>query len=53
MVSHLRKMTLLSRISGDGATTQWSMSPLLPLSTGLMAVVQGACNRRAIADARQ
>jgi hypothetical protein len=34
MVSHLRKMTLLSRISGDGATTEWSVSPLIPLSTG-------------------
>src|SRR5262249_36847657 len=33
MVSHLRKMTLLSRILAEGATGLAALSPLLPLST--------------------
>jgi len=49
MVSHLRKMSLLSRDNADRARQHQRMSPLIPLFTGLMAVVQGARNR----DARQ
>jgi hypothetical protein len=53
MVSHLRKMSPLSRDNADGARRRRRMSPLIPLFTGVMAVVEGACNRHAIADARQ
>ena len=54
MVSHLRKMSPLSRDNADGARRRRRMSPLIPLFTGVMAVVEGACNRYAIAeDARQ
>ena len=53
MVSHLRKMPLLSRDSAKGASPRRRMSPLIPLFTGLMAVVEGACNRSAIADEQQ
>ena len=49
MVSHLRKMSPLSRDNADGTRRRRRMSPLIPLFTGLMAVVEGACNRRAIA----
>ena len=49
MVSHLRKMSPLSRDNADGARRRRRMSPLIPLFTGLMAVVEGACNRSAIA----
>jgi hypothetical protein len=49
MVSHLRKMSPLSRDNADGTRRRRQMSPLIPLFTGLMAVVQGTCNRSAIA----
>jgi len=53
MVSHLRKMTLLSCDNADSTRRRQGMSPLIPLFTGLMAVAQGACNRNAVARARQ
>ena len=53
MVSHLRKMTLLSRDNADGTRRRQRLSPLIPLFTGLMAVLQGAYSRNAIADAQQ
>jgi hypothetical protein len=49
MVSHLRKMSPLSRDNADGTRRRRRMSPLIPLFTGLMAVVEGACNRSAVA----
>ena len=48
MVSHLRKMSLLSRDNADRASQHQRMSPLIPLFTGLMAVVEGVhCYREA------
>ncbi len=38
MVSHLRKMSPLSRDNANGARRRRRMSPLIPLFTGLMAV---------------
>jgi len=53
MISHLRKMTLVSRDNAGRARQRVRLSPLIPLFTGLMAVVRVACNRNAIAAARQ
>ena len=50
MVSHLRKMSPLNRHYANSARWCQGMSPLIPLFTGSMAVVEGACNRRAIAQ---
>ncbi len=49
MVSHLRKMSSLNRDNADSTRRRRRMSPLIPLFTGSMAVVEGAYNRRAIA----
>ena len=53
MVSHLRKMSPLSRDNANGARRQRRMSPLIPQFTGLMAVFYGACNRSTVANARR
>ena len=41
VVSHLRKMTLLSHRLAEGATALSSVSPLIPLFTGARAAHNG------------
>src|SRR6516164_2428731 len=44
MVSHLRKMTLVSLTPANGATARSALSPLLPLSTGTPLLLAPASN---------